>query len=241
MKLSRDWLNDFIDLGGLSDDELAERFTAIGHAVESMERHGDDVVYDLEITTNRVDAMSHIGMARELAAALGRELLWSAAAMPPLPQSGGMAAALQIKIDVPGMGRRFTGMVIRGVASQPSDPKIASRLEAVGLRPINNVVDATNYVMLALGHPLHAFDLDRVQGPAIVVRRGKPGETMRSLDNEMRKLDPETVVIADAHHAVGLGGIIGGAESEITAATKNVLLECAWFEPSFIRRTARRL
>jgi phenylalanyl-tRNA synthetase beta chain len=148
---------------------------------------------------------------------------------------------LSIKIDVPEMCRRYTAMVIRGVTIQPSDPKIARRLEAVGLRPINNVVDATNYVMLALGHPLHAFDLDRVQGPAIVVRRGKPGETMRSLDNEMRKLDPETVVIADANHAVGLGGIIGGAESEITAATKNVLLECAWFEPSFIRRTARRL
>src|SRR6185436_8292021 len=103
------------------------------------------------------------------------------------------------------------------------------------------VVDATNYVMLALGHPLHAFDLDRLQGTAIVVRRGNPGETLRSLDNEVRKLDEQTVVIADASHAVGLGGIIGGFESEITATTKNVLLECAWFNPSVIRRTARRL
>src|ERR1043165_3994635 len=237
MKLSRDWLSDYVDLSGLSDDELAQRFTEIGHAVESREAHGSDTVFDLEITTNRVDAMSHIGMARELAAALGR--VWSAAGTPPL-DSGGTAAALQIRIDAPDMCRRYTAKVIRGITIKPSEPKIARRLEAVGLRPINNVVDATNYVMLALGHPLHAFDLDRLQGPAIVVRRGKAGETMRSLDNEMRKLDAETVVIADAAHAVGLGGIIGGAESEITASTKNVLLECAWFEPSFIRRTARR-
>jgi phenylalanyl-tRNA synthetase beta chain len=238
MKLSRDWLSDYVDLSGLSDDELAQRFTEIGHAVESREVHGSDTVFDLEITTNRVDAMSHVGMARELAAALGRT--------PSAPTGSGAqrvpaTTAVDIRIDVPEMCRRYTAKVIRGVTIQPSDAKIAKRLEAVGLRPINNVVDATNYVMLALGHPLHAFDLDRLQGPAIVVRRGKAGETMRSLDGEPRKLDAETVVIADASHAVGLGGIIGGAESEITAATKNVLLECAWFEPSFIRRTARRM
>jgi len=217
MKLSRDWLSDYVDLSGLSDDELARRFTEIGHAVESMEPFGSDTVFDLEITTNRVDAMSHVGMAREL------------------------SAALQIRIDAPEMCRRYNAKIIRGVTIKPSDEKTAARLEAVGLRPINNVVDATNYVMLALGHPLHAFDLDRLQGNAIIVRKGKPGETMRSLDNEMRKLDESTCVIADANKAVGLGGIIGGAESEITATTKNVLLECAWFEPSVIRRTARRL
>ncbi len=238
MKLSRDWLSDTVDLSGLSDDELAKRFTEIGHAVESMEPHGSDTVFDLEITTNRVDAMSHLGMARELAAAVGRTL---SAPTGRGAQRAPAAAAPQIRIEAPEMCRRYTALVIRGVTIKPSPEKIARRLESVGLRPINNVVDATNYVMLALGHPLHAFDLDRLQGPAIIVRCGKPGETLRSLDNEVRKLDPETVVIADAAHAVGLGGIIGGAESEITAATKNVLLECAWFEPSFIRRTARRL
>src|SRR5438874_630295 len=179
MKLSRDWLSDYVDLSGLSDDELAKRFTEIGHAVESMEPHGSDTVFDLEITTNRVDAMSHLGMARELAAALGRPLVWSAAAMPPLSEkSGGMAAALHIQIEAKDMCRRYTAKVIKGVTIKPSSLKIATRLEAVGLRPINNVVDATNYVMLALGHPLHAFDLDRLQGPAIIVRRGKPGETL---------------------------------------------------------------
>jgi phenylalanyl-tRNA synthetase beta chain len=239
MKLSRDWLSDTVDLSGLSDDELAKRFTEIGHAVESMEPHGSDTVFDLEITTNRVDAMSHVGMARELAAALGRPLVTPSVSEGP--GGAGGATNVAIRIEAPELCRRYTAKVIRGVTIKPSPEKIARRLESVGLRPINNVVDATNYVMLALGHPLHAFDLDRLKGPAIIVRRGKPGETLRSLDGEMRKLDKETVVIADAQKPVGLGGIIGGAESEITAATKNVLLECAWFEPSFIRRTARRL
>jgi len=237
MKLSRDWLSDYVDLSGLSDDELARRFTEIGHAVESMEPFGSDTVFDLEITTNRVDAMSHVGMARELAAALGRPFVTPSVSEGPGRAGGGVSVTIEAKE----MCRRYTAKIIRGVTIKPSDEKIATRLEAVGLRPINNVVDATNYVMLALGHPLHAFDLDRLQGNAIIVRKGKPGETMRSLDNEMRKLDENTCVIADANKAVGLGGIIGGAESEITATTKNVLLECAWFEPSVIRRTARRL
>jgi phenylalanyl-tRNA synthetase beta chain len=240
MKFSRDWLNDSIDLSDLGDDELGRRLTGIGHAIESVEKHGSDTVFDLEITTNRVDAMSHLGMARELAAALGRELR-SAAAKPPLSQSGGSATALQIRIDAPEMCSRYTALAVRNVAVKPSPENIQRRLEAVGLRPINNIVDATNYVMVALGHPLHAFDLDKLAERTIIVRRGKPNEVMKSLDGEMRKIDPETVVIADAKRAVGLGGIIGGFESEITGATKNVLLECAWFNPSVIRRTARRL
>jgi phenylalanyl-tRNA synthetase beta chain len=237
MKLSRDWLSDFIDLGGLSDDELAERFTAIGHAVESMERHGDDTVYDLEITTNRVDAMSHIGMARELAAALGREVRNT----PAPPANVSATGSVTIRIEAPEMCRRFSGLVIRNVAIKPSPEKIQRRLEAVGLRPINNVVDVTNYVMLTTGHPMHAYDLDRLADATILVRAGKAGEKMRTLDNETRAIDPETTVIADAQHPVGLGGIMGGFESEITNATKNLLLECAWFTPNVIRRTARRL
>ena len=236
MKLSRDWINDYVDLNGFADDELARRFTDIGHAVEAVEAHADDTVFDLEITTNRVDAMSHRGMARELAAALGRKLSVAAAFRPP-----GGGVPLSIRIDVPDMCRRYTALVIRGVTIKPSPEHIRRRLEAVGLRAINNVVDATNYVMMALGHPLHAFDLDKLAGPAIVVRAGKPNETMQSLDSEMRKLDPQTVVIADAKRAVALGGVIGGLESEITNGTRNLLLECAWFTPGVVRRTARRL
>jgi phenylalanyl-tRNA synthetase beta chain len=237
MKFSRQWLNDYVDLSDLSDDQLGVRLTEIGHAVEATEQHGDDTVFDLEITTNRVDAMSHIGMARELAAALGRSAKESSS--PAF--SAASSTPPTIRIEAPEMCARYTALVIRNITVKPSPPLVAKRLEEVGLRPINNIVDATNYVMLALGHPLHAFDLDRVTGQTIIVRRGKSGETMKSLDGEMRKIDADTIVIADAQRPVGLGGIIGGFESEITATTKNVLLECAWFDPSAIRRTARRL
>jgi phenylalanyl-tRNA synthetase beta chain len=206
--------------------------------VESVERHGDDTVFDLEITTNRVDAMSHLGMARELAAALGREVK----ATPQTSTAEGQASGnVEIRIDAPQMCRRYTAVVIRGVTVRPSSPMVQRRLEAVGLRPISNLVDVSNYVMMALGHPMHAYDLDRVAGPAIIVRAGKPGESVKTLDGEVRSIDAGTTVIADAQRAVGLGGVMGGAENEIRDTTKNVLLEVAWFEPSFIRRTARRL
>lgn len=238
MKLSRDWMSDYVDLGGLSDEELARRMTDIGHALDAVEKHGTDTVFDAEITTNRVDAMSHFGMARELSAALGRELGAIKKAAGP---AGPYAGDVKIRIDAPDMCSRFSAVVIRGVTIKPSPAKIQERLEAVGLRPINNVVDVTNYVMMALGHPLHAYDLVKVTDQTIIVRRGKAGETVRSLDGENRRVDPDTIVIADSRRGVGLGGIIGGEESEISSATKDVLLECAWFNPSFIRRTARRL
>src|SRR5580765_5629874 len=136
MKLSRDWLNDYVDLRDISDEELERRFTEIGHAVEATEKHGDDTVFDLEITTNRVDAMSHLGMARELAAALGREVTWSAPATPPLPAPGNGKPSVEIRIEAPEMCRRYSGLVIRGVTVRPSPPKMQRRLEAVGLRPI---------------------------------------------------------------------------------------------------------
>jgi phenylalanyl-tRNA synthetase beta chain len=243
MKLSRDWLNDYVDLSDLSNDDLERRFTEIGHAIEAVEPHGDDVVFDLEITTNRVDAMSHVGMARELAAALGRETRRPGFS-PALQADAGLKSGLRdvpIRIDASDMCRRFTAAVIRGVAVKPSSPQVQRRLASVGLRPINNLVDVTNYVMMALGHPMHAYDLDRLAGPEIIVRAGKPGESFTTLDGEKRVVDPSTVIIADAKGAIGLGGVMGGAESEIRDSTKNVLLECAWFEPAFIRRTARRL
>jgi phenylalanyl-tRNA synthetase beta chain len=242
MKLSREWLSDYVDLGGITDDELASRMTEIGHAIEAIEHHGDDTVLDVDITTNRIDAMSHLGMARELAAALGREVRVRQAP-PPVAADEDRRGRLShtIRIEAPTMCSRFSGQVIRGITIKPSPPHIQRRLEAVGLRPISNVVDVTNYVMLAVGHPMHAYDLDLLAEQTIIVRAGKAGESMKTLDDVVRTIDPQTVVIADARHAVGLGGIMGGHESEIRATTKNVLLECAAFNPSVIRRTARRL
>jgi len=241
MKFSRAWIQDYVDLADLPDEEIGRRVTEIGHAVEAVEQHGTDTVFDLEVTTNRIDAMSHRGMARELGAALGRDVAPPLARRDPNEPVAKPEGHVQIRIEAPEMCRRYTALAIRDLTVRPSPPKIQQRLDAVGLRPINNVVDATNYVMLALGHPLHAFDLDRLADATIVVRRGRVGESMKSLDGETRRSDPQTVVIADAKRAVALGGIIGGFESEITDGTRNVLLECAWFDPATIRRAARRL
>jgi len=237
MKLSRDWLGDYIDLDGLSDDEIGQRLTEIGHAIEATERHGDDTVFDVEFTTNRIDAMSHRGLARELAVALNRPLREQTRPMPARLQ----ASDVSIAIEAPDLCSRYSALVIRGITVRPSSPAVQRRLEAVGLRPINNIVDATNYVMMALGHPLHAFDLARLAGNRIVVRRGKENEVVKTLDGVDRKVGPRMVVISDGEKPVGLGGVMGGANSEIEAATKDVLLECAHFNPSAIRRTARTL
>src|SRR5205823_8194139 len=173
MKLSRRWLSDYIDLSNLADDELVRRLTDIGHALEALEKQGDDSAFDLEITTNRVDAMSHLGMARELAAALGRELRVAQAfpSGPPDRPDRNVRPA-RIVIEAPEMCARFSAQVIRNVSVKDSAYQIQRRLEVVGLRPINNIVDVTNYVMMALGHPMHAYDLDKIADRTIIVRRG---------------------------------------------------------------------
>lgn len=236
MKISKHWLEDFIDLSDVSDESLSATLTSIGHAVEGVEDHEGDTVLEVEFTANRLDAMSHRGLARELSTALDR----------PMKSSGydgeiSDAPALPIRIDVPGMCTRYVGTLIRNVVVGPSGELVRTRLEAVGQRPINNIVDITNYVMLATGHPLHAFDYDRLAGREIIVRAARPGETLETLDGEERTLEPGDCVIADAERAVALGGVIGGANSEIDETTTNVLLECAHFDPVTIRLTARRL
>jgi phenylalanyl-tRNA synthetase beta chain len=240
MKISREWLGDYVDLTDLSDEEIAGRLTSIGHAVEGIEQHEGSAVFEIEFTTNRVDAMSHLGLARELAAALGRDLLTGTYEVAPA-QSPGPVRDVPISIESPDLCDRYTGLVIEGVKIKPSGHRIRARLEAVGLRPLNNVVDITNYVMMAVGHPLHAFDLDKVGGPAIRVRAATAGEKVRTLDGVDRTLDPSICVIGDATTGSALGGIMGGARSEITDSTRNVLLECAHFVPGAIRRGARRL
>lgn len=236
MKISREWLEDYIDLSGVEDGALAETLTSIGHAVEGVEFHDGDTVLEIEFTANRLDAMSHQGLARELAAALDRPLKSAhaaidIAAMPELP----------IRIDVPGMCSRYVGTLIRNVKVAPSGERVQKRLEALGHRSINNIVDITNYVMLATGHPLHAFDYDRLAGNEIIVRAAREGEMLETLDDLERKLTPSDCVIADAERAVALGGVIGGANSEIDENTTSVLLECAHFDPVTVRLTARRL
>ncbi|MBW3564867.1 MAG: phenylalanine--tRNA ligase subunit beta [Acidobacteria bacterium] len=236
MKMLTEWIGDWIDLEGIDDRAFDETLTRIGHAVEGVETSPAGRTVELEITTNRIDAMSHRGMARELAAAVDRKVR----PVENLVDVEGLDA-WPVSIEAPAMCGRFAALAIDGVEVRPSSEKIRRRLESVGLRPLNNIVDATNYVMLELGHPLHAFDRERLEGDRIVVRPGREGEKLTTLDGVERTVDPRTVVIDDGTRGVGLGGIMGGENSEIDKGTTRVLLECAWFDPVTIRLASRRL
>lgn len=193
-----------------------------------------DQVLELEITPNLVHAFSVVGVARELGALIGQRVRYPERA--PLSVSGPEGL---VTIEAPDLCYRFVGVVIEDVTVGPSPWWIQQRLQAAGMRPINNVVDITNYVMLEWGQPQHAFDRDRLREGRIVVRRARPGEKIETLDGVLRELDPDTLVIADAERPVGIAGVMGGLESEITEQTRTVLLETANFEMGSIRRTAR--
>jgi phenylalanyl-tRNA synthetase beta chain len=198
----------------------------------------DDVVLEVNVTPNRPDALSHLGIAREVAASLGRPVRPPA---PRLSESGAPASSLaRVRIEAPDKCSRYAARVIEGVRIGPSPAWLTRRLESCGVRPISNVVDATNYVLLELGHPLHAFDLDKVAGAEIVVRTARPGERIVTLDGKERMLEPDDLLIADRDRGSALAGVMGGGDSEISAGTSRVLLESAWFQPSGIRRTSRR-
>jgi phenylalanyl-tRNA synthetase beta chain len=198
----------------------------------------DDVLLEVNVTPNRPDALSHLGIAREVAAAFGRKA--------KLPQSklcegGGSAAdAVRVRIDAPDKCHRYAARVVEGVKIGPSPGWLSRRLEACGVRSISNVVDVTNLVLLELGHPLHAFDLDKVAGHEIVVRTARQGERITTLDGKEHELDPDDLLIADRDRGSALAGVMGGGDSEIAADTTRVLIESAWFAPQGIRRTSRR-
>ncbi len=238
MRFDRDvllqWLDPAPDAG-----RVAERLTACGFTVELREPDRGGEAWEVEITTNRPDAMNHRGLAREAAVACGVGLT---SLEIRVQESGAPAAeSVAVEIEAPELCSRYAARVIRGVHVGPSPAWLADRLERCGIRAVNNVVDATNYVLLELGHPLHPFDLERIGGARIVVRRAREGEVLETLDGIQRRLDPSVLVIADAGRPVALAGIMGGAASEISEGTTDVLLESAHFDPVTIRRAARRL
>ncbi len=238
MKALYNWVKEFVPLKA-SAEELRRALSNAGIVVDSVEDSPAGPRLEVDLTTNRPDCLGHYGLAREAAAAFRATL---ERVNPKLREAKEKAEAVtRVTIEAPELCARFTARVIRGVRVGPSPAWLRERLEAVGQATINNIVDATNYVMLELGHPLHAFDLDRLAEGRIVVRRARRGEKIRTLDNVERALTPEMLVIADAERAQGIAGVMGGAASEIALETKNVLLECAWFEPASIRRTARAL
>ena len=199
----------------------------------------DDVVIDFEVTPNRPDCLSLVGIAREVAALSGKPLRLPEASLA----EGGPAVDSVTRVDIedPDACPRYVARVLRGVRVGPSPAWLQDRLRAVGQRPINNVVDVTNFVMLELGQPLHAFDLHRLAGERIIVRRARGGETLRTLDGADHELDDDQLVIADAERPVAVAGVMGGADSEVCDTTTHVLLESASFAPTVVRRTARRL
>jgi phenylalanyl-tRNA synthetase beta chain len=238
MKVLYRWLKEFVDLQATAA-ELRTRLSLAGVSIDSVEESAAGPVLDAEITANRPDCLGHYGMAREVAA------IYRLPVKPlqlKLKESAEKTSNItRVEIESPNLCGRYTARVLRGVKIQPSPDWLRRRLEAIGQSSINNVVDVTNYVMFELGQPLHAFDLDKLSERRIVVRRAKPGERIRALDNVERTLTEGMCVIADATRAVAIAGVMGGAESEISFSSKNILIESAWFDPVSIRRTSKAL
>ena len=235
MRILPTWLREFVNVTA-DDRQLAEDLTSAGIAVESVAEENSETIYEMDLTTNRVDAMNHYGVAREASAIYGVDLK---KVEPKVPQASGEANFPIVIEDGEGCAR-YTGRIIRNVTIGPSPAHIVKRLELLGSRAINNAADATNYAINELGHPTHAFDLDLLEGGTIIVRRAREGETLKTLDGVDRKLSTDDLVIADAKKPVALAGVMGGFDSMITQKTKNVLIESAWFDPASIRRTAKR-
>jgi phenylalanyl-tRNA synthetase beta chain len=240
MKVVYNWLKDFVDVTA-PPQELVSRLALSGTNIGGVENGAHGAVIEAEVSSNRPDCLGHLGIAREVGA------IYKLPLKPVLPKPAESSAkasdAIKVEIQVPELCGRFTARVIRNVKIQPSPKWLKDRLEASGVASISNVVDVSNYVMLELGHALHAFDYDKVHDHKIIVRKAKPTEKIRTIDGIERQLDSNLCMISDGDgsRAVGIGGIMGGAETEISFSTKNVLIECAWFEPIAIRRAARFL
>ena len=248
MKVVYNWLKDFVDLTATPQD-LASRLALSGTNIAGVENGPHGAVIDAEVSSNRPDCLGHYGVAREVGAIY--KLPLRHVAPKPAESSAKASDAVKVEIQSSELCGRFTARVIRNVKIQPSPKWLKDRLEASGVASISNVVDISNYVMLELGHPLHTFDYDKVRDHKIIVRRAKPAdaagkaapEKMRTLDGIERTFDSNICMISDGDGSrpIGIGGIMGGAETEISFSTKNVLIECAWFEPVAIRRAARFL
>src|SRR5688500_11259447 len=255
MKVLLSWLRDFVDVTA-SPEDLGETLTLRGFELSSIERVEkgsggvfdgdapenpsrplfDDAVLDFEVTANRPDALSVIGFAREVGTAYSLPVK----PLVPKPLHAKATADVAVKLEAPDLCPRYAAAVV-DVTIAPSPAWLASRLQAAGVRRITNVVDVTNYVLLALGQPLHAVALDKLAGREIRIRRASTGERIKTLDGIDRALDPDMLVIADAHTAQAVAGVMGGGSSEVSETTRAIVLESAFFDPKTVRRTSRKL
>ncbi|MGH9754494.1 MAG: phenylalanine--tRNA ligase subunit beta [Blastocatellia bacterium] len=238
MKISYNWLKELVDIDPPPRD-LAEKLTMAGLAVDTVESCGNDSILEFDLTSNRPDCLSHLGIAREAAAVLGKTMRLPEAKL--IESKAKTSDVTSVEILAPAICPRYTARVIKGVKIGPSPDWLVKRLELLGQRSVNNVADITNYVMLEMGQPLHAFDLHQLRGERIVVRTAASGEKITTLDGEERDLTPDMLVIADAERPVALAGIKGGEDSGITEKTVDVLLEAAYFAPAQVRATSKAL
>ncbi|MGR3309688.1 MAG: phenylalanine--tRNA ligase subunit beta, partial [Candidatus Brocadiales bacterium] len=238
MLASYNWLKEYCDFN-LSIENLTKLLTSVGLVVENIEKIDDDYRIEVEVTSNRPDCLGMIGIAREIAAVNGVALR-----LPDIQYAcGGESTEEEAKVVVKDrtLCPHYTARIITSVNVVPSPDWLQKRLHSIGIRPVNNVVDITNYVLMECGQPLHAFDLDRLRDKKIIVRPAKQGEKLVAINGIEYSLTPEALVIADAKKPVAIAGVMGGVETEVSSGTKNILLECARFEPASIRRTSRRL
>lgn len=236
MKVSYNWLKEYVNIR-LKPKELANRLTMAGLEVKSIgEKHGDST-FEIEITSNRPDCLSIYGIAREIQGILGFKL-----------KSFKIGSLKNVRLEKPVIKiedrqgcLRYIGRIIDGIEVGPSPRWLVDKIESAGLRPVNNIVDITNFCLLELGQPLHAFDYDRLKDGEIIVRKASKGEEIITIDNVKRKLDDDVLVIADAERPVAIAGVIGGKDTEVTSSTKRILLESAYFNPARIRRASKKL
>jgi len=240
MKILTRWLRHYLPTLTVTDRQLADDLTLRGIAVEGVHplEDGRSHLFEMDITTNRVDAMNHYGIAREAATIYGLSL---EPLRPKLPIGTLVDQPFSVRIDDSALGLcgRFTAQVLRNVTIAPSAGQVAELFTLLGQKQISNAVDASNFTLLGMGHPTHAFDLDKIEG-GIVVRLARKGEKLRLLDGTERTLEADDLVVADEKKALALAGVMGGWDSMITPETKNILVEAAWFDPATVRRSSRR-
>lgn len=237
MRISLNWLKDYVKID-LPLDRLIDRLNMIGLLVEDWQEVGEDVILDIETYANRPDTLGHMGVSREIAACL--DLPLKKQEWPVSEGEEKTSSLIDIQIKNPKLCPRYCGIIVKDIQVKTSPPWLLNRIEAMGLKPVNNVVDVTNYVLFSTAHPIHAFDLDTIGGKKIIIRKAERGERLKSLIGEDIALSPDMLVIADAERPVALAGVMGGEESSVTERTRNVFIESAYFDPVSIRKTSKK-